>query len=454
MKIIEFYTRFVKSLGCVTKGDENDLLYYPDGEPVMFSYLKKERQLALPTNRLIQAGLEVDGKEVHAFHPLCESMLTGESGTIRFMKTAIRQRLWQTATDLVTHIIKQGAENKPVKRSTYKKFLAKLCDGIKEPKFDDRLVESWAAVLEYLNDPEKMTNAERLRLVITAHSHIGTEKYARVARFLSFASQEGEDDTANYLGVRCRRKQDKVIIHRLLSTVFGWYPEEVGSNDNRANFASLARGWANYVSQYNTVAGALHDIYGDVEVLEDNWILEMENLDNFDKVIQTLPYNTGPNKDGDNTSAEYSVKTKDVLDLVAPTRATTIDAAPEGGLEDPLALFASRRPKTLGGLMGSAIDPKDLTPAQQAEWEANRRISNKGTIRDTSLAAALNQRLPETTPSLLGGNNLSNMTLSSLLGGGGLGGGLGNSLGQNQLGQRQLGSGGFSNNSLGGGFNW
>jgi hypothetical protein len=446
MKIIEFYTRFVKSLGCSPKVDD-DRLYYPDGAPVMFTYLKKERHLTLPTNRIIQLGLEVDGHEVHTFHPLCESMLTGESGTIRFLKAAIRMRLWQTATDLVTHIIKQGAENKPVKRSTYKKFLAKLCDGIKEPKFDDRLVESWAAVLEYLNDPEKMAMADRLRLVITAHSHIGTEKFARVARYLSFASQEGEDDTANYLGVRCRRKQDKVIIHRLLSTVFGWYPEEVGSNDNRANFAALARGWANYVSHYNAVAGALHDIYGDVEVLEDGWILEMENLDNFDKVVQTLPYNTGPNKDGDNTSAEYSVKTKDVLDLVAPNRATTIDAAPEGGLEDPLALFAARRPKALSGMMGSAIDPKDLTPAQQAEWESSRRISQKGTIRDTSLASALNQRLPEVTPSLTGGN-LGGMTLSSLMGGqSSLGGGLG----QQQLGQRSLGAG---NAPLGGGFTW
>lgn len=449
MKIIEFYTRFVKSLGCTPKTDD-DRLYYPDGAPVTFTYLKKERHMALPTNRLIQLGLEVDGNEVHTFHPLCESMLTGESGTIRFLKAAIRMRLWQTATDLVTHIIKQGAENKPVKRSTYKKFLAKVCDGIKEPKFDDRLVESWVAVLEYLNDPEKMTISDRLRLVITPHSHIGTEKFARVARFLSFASQEGEDDTANYLGVRCRRKQDKLIIHRLLTTVFGWYPEEVGSNDNRANFAALARGWAHYVSNYNTVAGALHDIYGDVEVLEDGWILEMENLDNFDKVVQTLPYNTGPNKDGDNTSSEFSVKTKDVLDLVAPAKATVIDATPAGGLEDPLALFAQRKPKALGGLLGSSIDPKDLTPAQQAEWEANRRISQKGSIRDTSLAAALNQRLPEAAPTLLGGGNLGAMSLSSLLGGQqSLGGGLG----QQGLGQRSLGSG---NGTLGGGggFTW
>lgn len=449
MKIIDFYASLLPSLGMTIK---DDLLYYPDGEPVVYSYLKKSRQLCLPTDNMIKLGLEHDGKELHAFHPLCESMLTGESGTIRFLKTAIRMRIWQTAIDLVTAIIRQGAEQRPVKKSAYKQFLAKVCDGVKEPKFDDTLVSSWKAVLEYINNPDKMDSKSRLRLVISANEHIGDDKFARVARYANFTANESDDDTANYFGVRCRRKQDKAIIHRLLSTVFGWFPEETGSNDNRAYFGCLARAWGNYVAEYNKVASALHDIYADVEVLEAGWVDKLDSLDMFDKVIQTLPYNTGPAKDAvDRSSLDYSVKNASIQDIVKPKTSSELA---EGEKVDPLAIFNARKPSPLAGMLGSQIDPRSLTPAQRAEYDASRRISTAGTIKSQSLAVALKQELPMQQPSLLGGTNA--MTLSSILNGGGNTLGLGGQqmLGGSSLGLQQQQTLGFGTTSLGVGSNF
>lgn len=430
MKIIEFYSSLLPSLGMTIK---EDLLFYPDGEPVMFTYLKKARQLCLPTDNMIKQGLEANGKELHAFHPLCESMLTGESGTIRFMKTAIRMRLWQTAIDLVGAIIRQGAEQRPVKKSAYKQFLAKVCDGVKEPKFDDTLVASWAAVAGYICDPEKMDSKTRLRLVIGSNEHIGVDKYSRVARYANFTADESDDGGATYFGVRCRRKQDKAIIHRLLTTVFGWFPEETGSNDNRAYFGCLSRAWGHYVAEYNKVASALHDIYADVEVLSSEWINYLETLDAFDKVIQTLPYNTGPAKDtADRSSLEYSVKNASIQDIVKPKTSTEVAA---GGPVNPMDLFNARKPAPLAGMLGSQIDPRQLTPAQRMEYETSRRISTTGSIKTSSLAGALKQELPMQQPTLLSTTN--GVSLTSILNGGMMLGGQQRMGGQAMLGVQQ-----------------
>lgn len=447
MKILDFYRGELRSLGMAP--DENDLLLYPDNEPVMFTYMKKARRMALPSLKVIHAGLEHEGQELHTFHPLCESMLTGESGTIRFFKTAIRQRLWQTAVELVSAILKQGADNQPIKDSTYKRFLASVCDGVRDPKIDDTIVASWAAVLAYISDNEKMPAKDRLRLVLSTNDKVNGEKYARVARYVNFTAQESDDGTANYFGVRCRRKQDKVILHRLLTIVFNWYPAEVGSNDNRANFAALSRGWATYVTEYNKVARALHEVYADVEVLDSDWIEGLESLDQFDKAIQTLPYNTGPVKEGeDNTQRDYGVKTN-LMDLVRPETATALDKPkPAGGTVDPLSFFASRKPKALSGIMGSALDVNNMTPAQRSEWERTHNIEREGVLKKRSLAESLGQPQPIQTPTLLGGLTQT-QTLSSLLSGGGglmsgggiLGGGL--QLGQRQLGTNVLGGGGL-----------
>ena len=446
MKIIDFYASLLPSLGMAVK---DDLLYYPDGEPVTFAYLKKTRQLCLPTDNMIKQGLEHEGKELHAFHPLCESMLTGESGTIRFLKTAIRMRLWQTAVDLVGAIIRQGAEQRPVKKSAYKQFLAKVCDGVKEPKFDDTLVASWAAVLEYISDPEKMDSKSRLRLVIGSNETIGTDKYARVARYANFTANESDDGSATYFGVRCRRKQDKAIIHRLLTTVFNWFPEETGSNDNRAYFGCLARAWANYVSEYNKVASALHDIYADVEVLDAGWISSIDSMEMFDKVIQTLPYNTGPAKDAaDRSSLDYSVKNATIHDIVKPKTSTEVGA---GETVNPMDLFNARKPAPLAGLLGSQIDPRQLTPAQRAEYDASRRISTGGAVKTTSLAVALKQELPMQAPSLM--SSTGGLTSASILGGGqqtlGLGGQQTLGMGGQQSSLMQQTTLGFGNATLG-----
>lgn len=50
---------------------------------------------------MIKAGLRDElGNDCHAYHPLCESVMTGESGTIRFLKQAIRESVVREGHEL------------------------------------------------------------------------------------------------------------------------------------------------------------------------------------------------------------------------------------------------------------------------------------------------------------------------------------------------------------------
>jgi len=308
MHIISFYQSQLESLGYARDGDL--LVYAQDGTPAYFTYNKEKRRLALPTSAMIRKGMEdTNGNECHAYHPLCESVLQGESGTIRFLKKAIRNSLWCRSMELIDAIMEISASGKSIRAAAYKKFMTEvICEGIKEPKLDEKLKASWVALsnhVESTTDVKKRTN-----LFIASDMSVDGSKYVRVANFKHMFEEETLDDTATYFGVKLNRKQDKVIIHRLLMAVFGWYPSLCGSNDNRPYFGCLARGWAQYVVNYNQIVKGLRE-HTALKTLSDEWIGQLDSLSQYDNVIQTLPFNTGSQSKEpgqDTTKQEYRIK--------------------------------------------------------------------------------------------------------------------------------------------------
>lgn len=307
MHIISFYESQLGSLGFNRDGDL--LVHADDGTPAYFTYNKEKRRMALPTSAMIKNGMEdPQGRECHAYHPLCESVLAGESGTIRFLKKAIRNALWVHTMDLIDVIMDICATGKSVRAAPYKKFMTEIiCEGIKEPKLDEKLKASWVALSNHLIEtvePKKQTN-----LFIASDMSIDGVKYVRVANFKHLFEEESLDDTATYFGIKMNRKQDKVIIHRLLMTILGWYPDLCGSNDNYPYFGCLSRGWAQYVVNYNQIVKGLRD-HSALRPLNDEWIGQLDHLAQYDHVIQTLPYNTGSsstNPEKDTTQQQYRV---------------------------------------------------------------------------------------------------------------------------------------------------
>lgn len=445
MKLIEFYRSFLTSLGY---GFEGDMLTIDDGHPAMFTYNKVKRRLVLPTAAMIKRGLEDDeGSECHAFHPLCESVLAGESGTIRFLKKAINANLFLKSFELIDAILETAAEGKNIRLAAYKKFLSDVvCADLKDPTMDKKLVQSWQAVKNYvygLLEEDKKTKITSI--FISSDMTIEGIKYIRVANYKHMFEEESLDGTATFFGAKLQRKQDKVIIFNLLTAVFGWYPSVTGSNDPRPYFGSLARGWAQYVTNYNQVVRGLRD-HTPLRPLEEEWIGQLDNMSVYDNVIQTLPYNTGPRNDQatDTTATDFRIGrtpagTKPVVALAS-------QQAPQENLDlnDPVNYFRAKKAQQAS----SANSFNALAPKIQEALRENNGHLPKGTIKELSLGEALRGNavtkesglgsgLLGSSNNLLGGITQLGGGSTNLLGGssdvlgglGGLGGGSSSSLG-------------------------
>lgn len=414
MKILDFYASQMGSWGFDRDGDK--FVYRDDKSPAYFTYNKVRRRLVLPTTAMLKAGMEdEDGTECHAYHPLCESVMYGESGTNRFMKKAIMNQLWNRSIELIEYVLDTAAEGKKVRLAGYTNWLASICEGIKDPKLDKVLQQSFATLMNYVRD--NIDEKKRLQLFIATDLLVDGVKYVRAANFRHCFEEEGEDGTATYFGATLRRKQDKVILHRLLMAVFGWYPPVTGSKDDRPYFGCLARGWANYVINYNQIVRGLKD-HTPLRPLDDEWISELDSLEKYNDKIQTLPYNVGPRGENeqDTSAREYRLKpSQGHIEKVAPTASSTEEAAKD----DPMAFFSRHGVARRGNSsILAAPDPARMTPVQLAEYERTGRVNAQSeTISGMSLASAVgNNTTINNSVSLLSSNNNS----GGLLGGGSL----------------------------------
>lgn len=425
MHIISFYQSLLESWGFNRDGDL--LVHADDATPAYFTYNKEKRRLVLPTNAMIKNGMEdPNGRECHAFHPLCESVLAGESGTIRFMKKAIRNAVWMRSMDLIDVIMDISSSGKAVRAAPYKKFMTEIiCEGIKEPKLDEKLKASWVALSNHLI--ETVEPKKQSHLFIASDMAIDGQKYVRVANFKHLFEEESLDDTATYFGVKLHRKQDKVIIHRLLMTILGWYPDMCGSNDNRPYFGCLARGWAQYVMNYNLIVKGLRD-HSALRPMSDEWIGQLDSLSQYDNVIQTLPFNTGSsstNPEKDTTQQQYRVTSQQPSLQTERARVsqTRQEEEPEAGTLD--SFFK----KNLGNTDRSGklnIDALPLVQQRALRETGQLMARDEGpSVTEISLVSVHGGRKAAATLGTLSNNNSTGNSLLDNGGGqrlGGLGG--------------------------------
>lgn len=416
MHIISFYQSQLESLGFNREGDL--LVHADDATPAYYTYNKEKRRMALPTTAMIKNGMEdPQGRECHAYHPLCESVLAGESGTIRFLKKAIRNAVWTHTMDLIDVIMDIAATGKSVRAAAFKKFMTDVvCEGIKDPKLDEKLKASWVALSNHLI--ETVEPKQQTHLFIASNMSVDGNKFVRVANFKHLFEEESLDDTATYFGVKMHRKQDKAIIHRLLMSILGWYPDLCGSNDNRPYFGCLARGWAQYVVNYNQIVKGLRDHSG-LKTLSDEWIGQLDSLSQYDNVIQTLPFNTGPQANAagrDTTQQEFRVTTSQPSLQTERTRASQLDAAPE----EETGTLGSFFKKHLGNTDRSGkLDINSLPLVQQRALKETGQLIKRddgASVTEISLTSAHGGRKAAST---LGTVQNTNTTGNSLLDGGG-----------------------------------
>lgn len=390
MKILELYKAIAESMDNVI---ENDLFYHHDGEklvPVMHKAGGVKRHLVLPTYERIKAGFK---EELHPFHPLCESVIEGQSPTIKFMQKSLRRAIHLKGLMLVEEVLKVACGKKKPRSAVYANLLAKVTDGLKSPKLDDTLMKSWKKLLDdIVKDEMKIP-----QLFLDANKEIDGKKYSRVCYYTHKFIDEVEDGSQIFFKTKLYRKADKTILLRLCNEVFGMFPSETGSNDDRPYFAALMRGWREFVIKYNKIAHSLHEV-NKVEKINDEWVSEIDDLEKYEEKIQTLALNSGDVS----TKPRPQVKTTTAADMrkaevVKPAMASAKDTAPKETGKLSLAELAQIRN---GGATGATGNWKDQPVMSAAE----RRAREKGMGAVDMFSHAQNQ-----SPSLFGSSEPQSM---------------------------------------------
>jgi hypothetical protein len=107
-KLTELYSSIITSTGFSVTNDHH--IVSTDNEPVTLIYKGSERSLILPTK---EAMTTKDWTKVIAFHPGCESIVSGQSEVLNMLTVMVGKRLCSTMVNIFAAIISLS-ENKTV----------------------------------------------------------------------------------------------------------------------------------------------------------------------------------------------------------------------------------------------------------------------------------------------------------------------------------------------------
>lgn len=402
MKILKLYESIAEALDITV---DNDLFFINDGEELLPATQKAggvSRQLVLPTYERIKAGFK---DELHPFHPLCESVIEGQSPTIKWMQKYMRRAIQLRGLVLIDEVLKVAAGKKKPRSAVYASLIAKVTEGIKNAKMDEMLLKSWGKLLnDTINDGTKIP-----RIFLDANKEIDGKKYSRVCYYSHKFIDEAEDGSQFFFKTKLLRKSDKVILLRLCNEIFGMFPSETGSNDDRPYFASLMRGYRDFVMKYNKIAHSLHEVVK-VPKINDEWVEHIDELDKYEEKIQTLAFNAG------DASTKPRKETKSISDMqkpvtASPAMASAKETPPQPGKMSVSDLAAMSKGGN-GGKLGVGGAPVVMS---EAERRYRERTGNSGAVdmfaqnQNNNMFATQNSMFDNNQSSMFSGNNNGSM---------------------------------------------
>lgn len=391
MKIIPLYHAIAEAMDNVV---ENDLLFIDDGEEKVPSLQKAggiTRQMVLPTYDRIKAGFK---DELQPFHPLCESVIEGQSPTIKWMQKNIRRTVQLKGLSIIDEILKVAAGKKKPRSAVYANLIAKVTDGLRNPKMDDMLYKSWKKLLsDIIDDGMKIP-----RIFLDANKEIDGKKYSRICYYSHKFIDEAEDGSQYFFKTKLLRKADKTILLRLCNEVFGMFPSETGSNDDRPYFASLMRGFREFVVKHNKIAHSLHEVVK-VAKINDEWVEHIDELEKYEDKIQTLALNSGDISTKPREEKPVSVNDFRKPEVATPAMASAKETPVDSGKLSILELARLRS----GGNVAASIKNQPM----MSEAERRARENNHGAV--DLFAQNQNSNMLNSQPSMFSDNSQPSM---------------------------------------------
>jgi hypothetical protein len=282
--LITFYKQLLESLDCVIDKDDN-VSYNPGSEkeiiPVMISFSGKEKRLVLPTKKKLKEG---GWTEYVGFHPLCESVFSGQSEVLNLLVKLASIKLHDYIQKLAATIISLGLDTE-----SHGKLTLKQKELLSEFGTIDTSVSKLAIAIAKKNTGVT-GKYPLLTLRLERGGVIDDEVYSRTCTLIPYILKSKE----GFCGVKEGSINSKEVItqiyNRLLPKIYS-----VGSNANTAPyFIALLKCFYQVISHLNNVKSILGKHSPAVEVNLE-WFSSVTELAKYYKqyLPQVLTGNTG-----------------------------------------------------------------------------------------------------------------------------------------------------------------
>ena len=294
MKIIDFY-KSILSLGCLAA--DADGMISAEMESVKVPLMVDSKRLVLPTKEHMANPLK---EGIVLFHPLSENIMRGESAVMTKYRSAINIKLNFTIGTLLQELVvlaTSPGQHHKLKTDQFE-FLALLKEA------DEKTLSSIQQLIKTMS----IGNIDKcfVHFYIKKNAMINGKNHRRgvIITFPLF-EELTKSDTLIY-GIKFRKK-DHAALKAMLAYIFPKIEEKDvysrGSlSDTAPTIEALLLGVLGVASHINamveTFAGAITGL--DEFQYEDDWVCELENLDQFTNELRLIPMQAG-NEGGVNT---------------------------------------------------------------------------------------------------------------------------------------------------------
>ena len=347
MKIRDLYNAILVAVGAVVNDDGLISMTRPNDEPVPF--MVKDKRLAMPTEKLLNAGAFNPDGSLIAFHPICENVVLDTSPVLAKLETAMTFRLTWVVRELIMQLTAIAADPKLHKKLKMKAhgLLSAL------PEADEKTKDAFTKIAETTTTvgPKKL-----LALYVRQGGVYGGEKVSRLGRFYPSIVDQLDTEKRAILGVSLR-KADVPMFLALIEYILPEYkdPDRYSAPSNglvAPTFHALIKCYGKVANQLNKIvdihAGQLND--ADSLRIPTDWLDSVQDLTPYREIIPVLPGNDG--EEGTKT-----VKTASKGAVVNTKPGTPVVGAPAA---------AAAKPKSSG--KGVSVDDliRAVTPPPRA----------------------------------------------------------------------------------------
>lgn len=335
--VAQLYIEIIKAMYLDVREDGVVISPLSDDQPMQIG----ENVVAIPTPERIEAD---DWKGLHAFHPLCEDSVMGQSETVHWLiaraTAAITLRLVTLMSNLleVAHKTELQAQ---AGNPNIETILAPIAKMVTKTTYN-----SWKKIVK------KLSTTPLLNYYIVRGADINGETFQRVGT-LEIPILEDVETNAILTGVTLSSKNDKLCIRLLLEKILEGVPMEYGTNHATPYFYAILMMYEAVNRRLNKINKIFKKVTADEPVGLKWWDeVKDDGLKKLMKRIPRLPGNEGVmevRKRGKQLADEELEIMRD-NGIKLRTVETTDSTPPWDGEDTPAPTTKAAEPRPTGGI--------------------------------------------------------------------------------------------------------